>query len=334
MPDPNIGQLYASTFESIVGKGRPTNNVFNSRALIRMLADPDNSGRPRYTGFKEDTTGGRIFEYPIEYAENTNFGMIAEMDVIPTTRVDTFDAFQFNQRICAGTVVISTLETARNKGDQKFDVVASKLENARDTATAVMNRQAWLGDGTGNNFDGVVRLISSTPTTGTVGGVNRALFTFARNRANSGAKTATIYDNLRAAMTTTYNQCSLGGIDMMPTAAITDAVTFGAYEGLLVAVERIQRQSKATGGDIGFLNDAIQFKGSCDLMYDEDAPANEVRFFNPKAIKFTVLSGAWMKMMPPVDPANQLTEVTKVYTFGNLGFNGPRYLGVVYNCAG
>jgi hypothetical protein len=332
--DPNIGQLYASTFEAIVGKGRPTNNVFNSRALLRVLADPDASGKARMTGYKEDVTGGRIFEYPIEYAENTNFQMIAEMDTLLTTRVDTFDAFQFGQRICAGTVVISTLETARNKGDQKFDVVAAKLENARDTATAVMNRNMWTGDGTGNNFDGLTRLISTTPATGTVGGVNRGTFAFARNRAVSGAKTATLYDNLRAAMTTTFNQCSLGGVDMVPTAAITDMTTFGAYESLLVAVEKIERSAKATGGDIGFLNDAIQFKGKCDLMYDEDAPANEVRFLNPKALKFTVLSGAWMKMMPPVDPANQLTEVTKVYTFGNLGFNGPRYLGVTYNVAG
>ncbi len=334
MSDPNVGQVIASTFEAIVGKGRPTNNVFNSRALLRMLADPDANGKARMTGYKEDVSGGRIFEYPIEYAENTNFGMIGEMDTIPTTRVDTFDAFQFNQRICAGTVIISKLEEARNKGDQKFDVIAAKLANAKDSATAVMNRNMWTGDGSGNNFDGLSRLIANTPITGTVGGVNRATFTFARNRANSGAKTAVIYDNLRSSMTTTFNQCSLGGVDMVPTAAITDQTTFAAYESLLVAVEKIERSSKATGGDIGFLNDAIQFKGKCDLMYDEDAPASEVRFTNPKALKFTVLSGCWMKMLPPVDPANQLVEATKVYTFGNLGFNGPRYLGVVYNCAG
>jgi hypothetical protein len=32
-------------------------------------------------------------------------------------------------------------------------------------------------------------------------------------------------------MTTTFNQCSLGRVDMVPTAAITDATTFAAYEG-------------------------------------------------------------------------------------------------------
>jgi hypothetical protein len=55
--------------------------------------------------------------------------MISEMDVIPT-RVDTFDV-RFNQRICAGTVVI-TRPGRPEQGDQKFDVIAAKLKNARD----------------------------------------------------------------------------------------------------------------------------------------------------------------------------------------------------------
>ena len=116
MADPNVGQVTASVFEAMVGKGKPTNNVFNSRALLYALADPDGKGRARYTGYKEEVNGGRLFEYTLEYAENTNFAMYGEMDTLTTTRVDTFDAAQFNQKICAGTINISDLEVARKIG--------------------------------------------------------------------------------------------------------------------------------------------------------------------------------------------------------------------------
>jgi len=62
--------------------------------------------------------------------------------------------------------------------------------------------QAW-SDGTGNSskdLGGLQFLISTTPTTGTVGGINRATFSFWRNQQTSGAKTTTAFDNLRASM--------------------------------------------------------------------------------------------------------------------------------------
>lgn len=321
MADPNQGQVVATLWEAVVGK-KPTNNIFNSRALFYALGEE---------GFKEQVPGGRLFEMTIEYAQNTNFKSYSEMETLDTNRVDVFDCARYDQKICAGTVVFSDLELARNaEANRKLDILESKLENGKNSNISVLNVML-NGDGTGNggkDFDGIGKIISSTPTTGTVGGINRANFSFWRNRQNSGAKTSTAYDNLRTSMTTTYNQCSLGGVESTPTAAITDRATFEGYESLLVAVEKIQRDAKATGGDVAFLNDAIQFKGA-SLFYDEDATASEMRFVNPKYLKLMYLAGAWMKMKEPVDPSNQMARVYKIETFGNLGTNGSRYLGVV-----
>lgn len=322
MVDVNIGQTPAAVWESVIGS-KPTDNIFTSRGLFYFLGDK---------GFKESSDGGRLIEFSLMYAENTTFRSYAETEDLDITRIDVFDAARFDWKVNAGTVVFSALEQARASGsNQKFDLSAEKLENGKDSHIAALNRQMW-SDGTGNggkDIGGVQLLIAIAPTTGTVGGINRATWSFYRNRQNSGAKTSTAYDNLRSSMRTTYNQCSDGGVENAPTAWGTDRTTFEGYTSLLVANERYAKDgSKDRGGDAGFDNNALMFMGAKGF-YDEDAPAGEIRFFNPKFLKLVYLKGMWMKMFDSVEPANSLTSVHKVATFANMGTNCPRRLGVV-----
>jgi hypothetical protein len=319
MPDPNLGQVAASVFEAKVGK-KPTDNIFNSRALFYLLGEQ---------GFKEEVSGGRLFEVSIEYAENTTHAMQGEMDEIDTTRIDVFDAARYNQKIAAGTVVYSDLEKLRNAAEnRKFDVIAGKLENGKNSHIALLNRQMW-GDGTGpNDIDGVQKLISITPTTGTVGGISRSAFSFWRNKQTSGAKTATAFDNLNAALRSIHNQCSLGGTENKPTGVVGDRASFEGYESTLVTLNRYMKDDRKSGGDAAFMNDALEYKG-LPMMYDEDAPAGEFRFVNKKFLKVWYLAGGWMKMYPAVDPANQLSNVHKLATFLGMGTTASRHLGVV-----
>lgn len=171
MADPNLGQVAASVWESVIGK-KPSDNIFTSRALFYFLGDK---------GFKEESDGGRLFEMSLMYAENTTFKSYSENEELDTSRIDVFDAARYEQKIVAGTVVYSELEKLRAAAaNRKFDVIAEKLENGKDSMIAAINRQCW-SDGTGNSskdIAGVQHIISTTPTTGTVGGINRATFSF------------------------------------------------------------------------------------------------------------------------------------------------------------
>jgi hypothetical protein len=317
MADANIGEVAASVFEKKFGK-KPTDVVFSSRALFFLLGKD---------GFKEKAGGGRLYEFTQEIAENTTHAMQGEMDTLDTTRIQIYDALRYDIKIAAGTVVYSDLEELRAAGgEEKFDLIGGKLENGKNSHMALLNRQCW-GTGLGaNDIDGVQKLISITPTTGTVGGVNRANFSFHRNKQTSGAKTSTPFDNLRSSLTSIHNQCSLGGTEKKPTGALTDRASFEGYEGTLVTLERYDRADRKSGGDAAFLNDALQFKG-IPVMYDEDAPTGEWRFINKDFLKFAY--HRWMHMDPAVDPANQLSNVHKLSTFGNLCAVASRHLGVV-----
>jgi hypothetical protein len=321
MADPNIGQLAASVWEAKIGK-KPTDSIFTSRALFYALGKK---------GFKEQSDGGRLIELPVQYAENTTFKSYGEFDLLDTTRIDVFDAARFDWRIAAGTVVYSELERLRAQGsNQKFDVLAEKLENGKDSHIANMNRQMW-SDGSGNggkDFGGMQLIISTTPTTGIVGGINRATFSWWRNRQVTGTQTTTAFDNLRSTLTSCYNQCSLGGLKKQPTAIITTRTVMEGYEGTLTPNMRYDRSDHSNHGDAGFDNDALQFKGA-PIFYDEDAPAGNAYLLNNENLKLVYLKGGWMKMYPEVDPSNQLANVHKVATFANMCTNASRHLGVV-----
>jgi hypothetical protein len=323
MAAPNQGQVVATVWENKLG-GKPRDNIFTSRALFYALGEK---------GFKQQADGGRLIEHGVEFAENSTNQMIGELDDIDNTRIDVFDVARYDWKIAAGTVVFSDLEQLRAAASSgKYDLVAEKLENGRDSHIALLNRQCW-GSGSGSNdIDGIQKLISSTPTTGTVGGINRATFTFWRNRQNSGAKTTTVYDNLRSSIRTTWNQCSLGGVKMKPSCVVMDSTTFGGYEGILLANERIVTDDKKKHADAGILQGALMFKDA-PVFFDEDAPSNSVYLLNSEVLKFVYLKGGWMKMKDPVEPANALKTTYRIATFGNLTTSGSRHLGVVTSTA-
>ena len=315
--------MVATVWENKIG-GKPRDNIFGSRALFYALGEK---------GFKEQADGGRLIEFGLEYAENTSNQMIGELGTIDTTRIDVFDVARYDWKIAAGAVTFSDLEKLRAAASSgKYDLVAEKLENGRDSHIALLNRQCWgLGIGS-NDSDGIQKLISSTPTTGSVGGVNRGTFSFWRNRQNSGAKTSVIYDNLRSAIRTTWNQCSLGGIKMKPTHIVMDQTTFGGYEGILIANEQIMTADKQKRADAGILQGALLFKDA-PVFFDEDAPADSVYLLNNEVLKFVYLKGGWMKLKDEVEPSNQLAAVRRIATFGNLCTSGSRHLGVVTTTA-
>jgi hypothetical protein len=323
MADPNIGQAAASVWSNVIGS-KPSDNIRGSLALFQALGE---------NGFKEQAGGGYTFDFSLEYANNPSFQSVGEFDVLDTTRYDVFDAAQYSWKINAGTVVYSELERLRSMGgSQKFDVIAEKLENGKDSHLATMNVQLY-SDGTGNagkDFDGLTKLIPTTPTTGTVGAINRATFSWFRSQTTAGTKTTTAFDNLRSAFRSTYNKCSKGGTQDVPTSLVMARTSMEGYEGTLLANERYIMEAKQRGANGGLDNSGLMFK-TCEVFYDEDcSPSDSAYFLNPKHLKLVYLKGGWMKMYPQVDPANMLSNVHKVATFANLGTDNSRRLGVVY----
>ena len=318
MPVPNNGQIVANAWEAYV-ETDPVDNIYEDYWLFYQFSKGD--------GFK-GVNGGRVINGPIVYALNTTVNSYTDTDTFPTTRVDVFDEFSYNWKEYVGTAVMSELERAKNQGSgRKFDLQAAKLENLRMTMRKVLNDDMF-SDGTGNTskaIGGLQLLISSTPTTGTVGGINRATFTFWRNQQTSGAQSATAFDNLRSTMRSVYNLCGAGVASTHPTFAVTTRTVFEGYEGLLTTNERYTDKKS---GDAGFKNEVLKYK-DIPIAYDKAAPTGNLYFINTEFIKLAYQKGYWFKGEPSVSPANQTIDVFKVMTIANLISTNPRRTGVV-----
>lgn len=318
MPNVNVGQRVTSNWEAVVGKG-PEDNINDDYWLLNQLSSGE--------GFK-GFSGGDYIAAPLEYALNTTVASYSDTDTISTTRVDVFDRAEFQWKEYAGTAVLSDLEADRNAGEGTvFSLLPAKLENLRSSMRSAINSDLF-SDGTGNSskqIGGLQLIVSATPTTGTVGAINRANFSFWRNQQDTGTKTTTAFDNLRAAMRSNYNKCSNGMSDAHPSFAVTDRTTFEGFEGLLLANERFADKSN---GDGGFKNEVLKFKGA-KISYDNDCPAGVLYFLNPKFLKLAYKKGSWFKMLESQRPANQTLTVYPVRTMTNLFTTNARRLGVV-----
>ena len=318
MANPNDGQTIAASWNALVND-KPEDNIFENYWLLNRLKNGD--------GFMS-VDGGDVITASLEYATNGTVAWYSDTQTISTTRADVFDRGEFSWKECAGTAVMSELEAAINQGSaKKFDLLDGKLKNLRSSFDDIVNA-AMFSDGTGSSsleIGGLQSIISTTPTTGTVGGINRATFSFWRSQQTSGAKTTSAFDNLRATMRSIYNLCSNGVAGNHPKFAVTTRTVFEGFEGLLLAKERFTSKDS---GDGGFKNEVLKFKGTM-LAYDNDTPAGLLYFGNPQFLKLAYAKGHWYKGSPAVEPANQTVRVFKVHTIGNLITTNSRMLGVV-----
>jgi hypothetical protein len=111
---------------------------------------------------------------------------------------------------------------------------------------------------------------------------------------------------------------------------VSDQTTFAGFEGTMTTLLRYFTDDLRKKGDPGFVTSAINFKET-PYFYDEDHPSARADFLNNEVLKFEYLDGYWLKLYPEVDPANQLANVHKMATFGNLICSARRHLGVVYS---
>jgi hypothetical protein len=301
MAAPQTGQRGATAWEAVVGT-KPEDNIHPTYWLQQKLKDDG--------GYKS-IDGGKTVNAILEYALNPNVGWIGETDTVGTVVPDIFDEAIFNWKFLAGAVAHTEVEKAINQGSgRKTDLLAGKLENLDNTLKSAVNTMLFGASST-NTPSGLTDLVSVTPTTGTVGGINRATFTFWRNVQVTGTKTTTAFDNLRSSITSAYNTASAGYLGVPPSFIVTTQTVFQGFESLLVANERYDRHNIDDKGVSGFKGDSLMCK-TMPMSYDAACTSGVAYLLNGKFFKLAYAKGFWMKAYEPVDPANQYADVFKV----------------------
>lgn len=297
-------------------------NIFNARPLWAWFNKTNQV-------VQED--GGLRIEERLQYAENTSFKSIGKGGTVPITPGDFLHLSKWDWKTIAGSVLRYSYDEMRAKGQRAIgNLVTDNLNNAQLSFIKEMNRQLF-GDGTGNgglDIDGLDNIISTTPASGSVGGIDPATYAYWRNYAQDMTGHTMAVDGV------SYMRSALNSIEddeILCDVILTSQLLHEAYESEIQALQTvIPTEAKRNKiADLGFR--ALFFK-EIPIFFDKQMPwTDRMYFINSKALRLIALSGNWFAMTSWKEIPNQPNDkVAQICTTANLVCNNRRRLGVLH----
>lgn len=271
MAVPNLSEVITTTIEN--RSKAVADNVSKSHALLDRLESK---------GKAKPADGGRKIIQEIEFGENGSFGWYSGYDTLNISPQEVFSAAEYDWKQCAVSVSISGLEQLMNSGEEQFiDLLEARLGNAERTMKNQMGLAVY-GDGTaagGKAIGGLSLLVADTATTGTVGNINRANWSFWRNQSFSSLTdfgAAASVANILGYMNRTWLTL-VRGVEK-PDLVLADNNYYRLYWEALLPQQRFTSEKMAQAGF-----ESLKYQ-SADVVFDGGigggCPTNHMYFLN------------------------------------------------------
>lgn len=278
-----ISDIIATTIESRTKSAQ--DNLTNNNALLMRLKERGNV---------KTISGGSTILQEIFYNDpNTNFAnSYSGYETINISPDSPISAAQFTMKHYADAVTISGPEMLQNSGkEQMIELIATRVEVAQARLANKIDVDLH-GDGTANGgkaLVGLTAMISTSPTSGTYGGIDRASWAFWQNGAYTGTGLtggALTTANIQSAMNTVALSRVRG--NDRPDLVYAGTTAYSLYLGSLQAIQRITDDKL---GAAGFT--AIKYYGSggsADVVLGGGIGGNQTAtrmdFINTKFVHF------------------------------------------------
>lgn len=258
-----VTDIIATTIQS--RSGELADNVTNNNALLRRLKAKGNV-RP--------FSGGNVILQEIMYNDSTtanvnSYSGFEQLNISPNSPIS---AAQYSITQYAAAVTMSGLEMLQNSGkEQIIDLLEGRIQLSEAQLMNRISNDLYL-DGTGNagkNMTGLKAAVADSPATGTYGGIDRASFSFWRNKSYSGVTNggaAVSSANIQQYMTALAIQL-VRGTDKADL-IVADNTYFQFYVNSLQAIQRVQSDG---GGEAGAGFASLKFYGggqTADVVLD------------------------------------------------------------------
>ena len=298
-------------------RGRLTNQNFDKTNTLawarRMMMEMEEGGKE----IKEDV---EYDETPAEWLAGHKELNVQEVDIITA-------AFYRWRYVACPIVIAFDTEMEARKASGAIDVLTARSNNTMASIRNTVNATIWSAQ-TGLTMLGFQDIIADLPTTGTIGGINRATYSWWRNQYETTAITATtktgdIFDLVRY-MNSTWNTCSDG--NEVPDVIFTTLAIYGAYQNLMSGTGYSRFEAKDPVK--GIFNGNPSFNGA-PVLYDRDIPASHMYFINSQYTKLKVQTGVNFSKTPFRSPYNQLSKVAFIVFSCQLICNQMRRNGVM-----
>lgn len=276
-PSATVTEIVTTTLRNRTGK--LADNVTKNNALLYRL---------RARGRVKPVSGGRTIVQELNYQENQTYKRYSGYEVLNISPSDVFTGAEFNYAQAAVAVSISGLEMLQNSGEEAIiDLLEGRIENAEQTLTNNVALDIYsngTADG-GRQIGGIQLIVSTTPSSGIVGGIDPSVWAFWRNVFFSGVTTggaAVSTATIQTYMNRVYLQL-VRGADA-PDLIVADNNFYRYYLESMQAIQRVQDTDLA---ELGF--QTLKYM-NCDVVLDGGfgggAPVNTMFFLNTKYLFF------------------------------------------------
>jgi hypothetical protein len=326
MASPNLSELVTTTLRN--RQGELADNVSKSNALLSRLNAKGNI---------DLVSGGRTIVRELEYAENSTFQYYSGYETLNISPSDVFSAAEYSWKQAAVNVSWSGLENRiQNAGSEaSIKLVASRIRNAERT----MANQISIGiysDGTGSagkQVTGLQSQVADAPSTGIVGGINRANFSFWQNQTVTITSTDSTTE-LQSDMRTLWTACSRG--TDRPDLIVAGATLYNLFWASLSDIQRITNADEGVQGfkSLSFLDapvvlDGGQATGSA-MDWGGGLSATRMYMLNTDYLYWSVHSATNMVPMDEKMSLAQDATVVPLLWAGNLTMSNAGLQGVLH----
>jgi len=320
-PSSTISEIAVTTLRSRTQKLK--DNVGKNNALL---------GRLEKKGKIKPVSGGREIIQEIEFAENSTYKRYSGYEQLNIAPSEVFTAATFPYAQVACAVTISGLEMLQNSGkEQIIDLLDARVSNAERTIRNGIAADIY-SDGTADSskqINGLQALVADSPSTGTVGGINRATYSFWRNisfdATTDGGSAATV-SNIQDYMHRVWLQL-VRGTDRTDL-IVADNNYYRLYWGSLTPNQRFMSPEMAS---LGFQSLKYQ---DADVVLDGGfgggAPTNHMYFLNTDFLHWRPHSERNFELLSPDRFAVNQDAMVKIIAWaGNLTLSNAFLQGVL-----
>jgi hypothetical protein len=341
MAFPNLSEIVTTTLRSRTGV--LADNMSRNNALLTRL---------NRKGKIKTFSGGRTIVQELNYANNSTFVWYSGYQTININPSQVFTAAEYPIRQSALAISISGLEELQNSGEEAIiDLLEGRVENGEMTFMNGMSNGVY-GDGSvTGSINGLQLLVATSPTSGTVGGIDRSQWAFWRNlvfSATTNGGAATTAANILQYMDALYVQL-VRGRDK-PDLIVADNNMYRFYMQALQSIQRVQTSGPAPdlaesgyesmkflssdvvldGGFQGISGDPLPFETTTSASSVGGVPNSFMYFLNTNYIHWRPHS---QRNMVPLDPdrfsMNQDAMVRLLAWAGNMTLSNAFLQGVI-----
>jgi hypothetical protein len=322
MASPGLSEIVTTTLRN--RSGVVADNMSKNNALLYRLSK---------RGKVKPLSGGRTIVRELAYSENSTYQRYSGYETLNVSPSDVISAAEYDWKQASVAVTISGLEQAQNSGeDALIDLLEQRIEVAEKTMQNNLSLDMY-SDGTassGKQVGGLQLLVADTPTSGTIGGINRATYTFWRNQKfrcstdGTGAASAT---NIQTYMNTLFLNCQRQSDK--PDLIMADNTFYQLYWSSLQAIQRITSSDMAQAGftSLQYMNADVIADGGIG----GGAPSKHLYMLNTDYIYWQPHRDRNMVPLDKIQSLNQDATVQLIIFMGNMTLSNAELQGVLWS---